>query len=231
VLSSDTARSVLLVEDDQPIRRFLRTALESAGWTVHEAAGYRVGLLEAGRRAPDLVILDLGLPDGNGVEFVRDLRTWSTTPVVVLSARSAEASKIEALDAGADDYLTKPFALGELLARVRAADRRRAAAAARDASFQFGDIDVDLARRVVRRRGEIIHLTPIEYRLLGLFIANAGKVLTHRYILREMWGDEHLGDGHYVRVHMGHLRGKLEDDPAQPAHFITETGIGYRLVE
>jgi len=228
---TDTHGIALLVEDDQPIRRFLRTALESAHWTVHEAPGFRQGLLDADRRTPDLVILDLGLPDGDGIDFVRELRLWSSVPVIVLSARSGEATKVAALDAGADDYLTKPFGVGELLASVRAADRRRAGARAQDAVFRFGDIEVDLSRRVVRRRGEIVHLTPIEYRLLGLFVANAGRVLTHGQILREVWGAGHLAHGHYVRVYMGHLRAKLEDDPAQPAHFITETAVGYRLVE
>jgi len=228
---SEPRRTAVLVEDEQQIRRFVRTALESEGWAVHEAGTLREGLVEAGTRKPDLVILDLGLPDGNGVEFIRDFRAWSSVPVVVLSARSGETDKIEALDAGADDYLTKPFGVGELLARVRAADRRRAGAGARESVFRFGEVEVDLGRRVVRKRDEIVHLTPIEYRLLGLFIANAGKVLTHRQILREVWGPAYVEQGHYVRVHMGHLRQKLEDDPAQPAHLITETAVGYRLVE
>jgi two-component system KDP operon response regulator KdpE len=224
-------RIALLVEDDPSIRRFVRTALESAGWDVHESTGVRPALLEAGRRRPDLAIIDLGLPDGDGIDFVREFRAWSAIPVIVLSARSGEASKIAALDAGADDYLTKPFAVGELLARVRAVDRRRSDAATGRAIFQFGDIEVDLSRRTVHRRDEVVHLTPIEYRLLAMFVANAGKVLTQRQMLREIWGDAHVDDGHYVRVHMGHLRRKLEDDPAQPAHFITEVGVGYRLVE
>ena len=228
---SEPRKSAVIVEDEQQIRRFVRTALESEGWSVHEAATLRRGLLEAGTRKPDLVILDLGLPDGNGVEFIRDFRSWSPVPVIVLSARSGETDKIEALDAGADDYLTKPFGIGELLARVRAAERRRAGATAREAAFRFGDVEVDLSRRVVRRRGDLVHLTPIEYRLLVLFIANAGKVLTHRHILREVWGPAYVEHGHYVRVHMGHLRQKLEDDPAQPAHLLTETGVGYRLVD
>jgi two-component system KDP operon response regulator KdpE len=228
---SEPRRTAVIVEDEQQIRRFVRTALESDGWAVHEAATLQQGLVEAGTRKPDLVILDLGLPDGNGVEFIRDFRAWSPVPIIVLSARTGETDKIEALDAGADDYLTKPFGVGELLARARAADRRRAGASERDATFRFGDVEVDLARRRVHRRAEVVHLTPIEYRLLALFIANAGKVLTHRQILREVWGPAYVEHGHYVRVHMGHLRRKLEDDPAQPAHLITETAVGYRLVE
>jgi len=228
---SEPRRTAVLVEDEQQIRRFVRTALESEGWSVHEAGTLRHGLVEAGTRKPDLVILDLGLPDGNGVEFIRDFRAWSAVPVIVLSARSGETDKIEALDAGADDYLTKPFGVGELLARVRAADRRRSAVGTGDSAFRFGEVDVDLGRRVVRKRGEIVHLTPIEYRLLVLFITNSGKVITHRQILREVWGPAYVEHGHYVRVHMGHLRQKLEDDPAQPAHLITETGVGYRLID
>jgi two-component system KDP operon response regulator KdpE len=228
---NEPRRTVVIVEDEPQIRRFVRTALESEGWAVHEAATLQQGLVEAGTRKPDLVILDLGLPDGNGVEFIRDFRGWSLVPIIVLSARTGETDKIEALDAGADDYLTKPFGVGELLARARAADRRRAGATARESTFRFGDVEVDLARRRVHKRGEVIHLTPIEYRLLGLFIANAGKVLTHRQILREVWGPAYVEHGHYVRVHMGHLRQKLEDDPAQPAHLLTETAVGYRLVE
>jgi two-component system, OmpR family, KDP operon response regulator KdpE len=228
---SEPRRVAVVVEDEQPIRRFVRTALESEGWSVHEARTLREGLLEAGTRKPDLVVLDLGLPDGEGMEFIRDFRAWSHMPVIVLSARSGETDKIEALDAGADDYLTKPFGVGELLARVRAAERRRAGATSAEATFRFGDIEVDVSRRVVRRRGDIVHLTPIEYRLLMLFVANRGKVITHRQILREVWGPAYLEQGHYVRVHMGHLRQKLEDDPAQPAHLLTETGVGYRLVD
>jgi two-component system KDP operon response regulator KdpE len=228
---SESRRIALLVEDEQPIRRFVRTALESEGWTVHEAGTLRQALVDAGTRRPDLVILDLGLPDGDGVRFIREFRAWSSMPVVVLSARSDEMDKIEALDAGADDYLAKPFGIGELLARVRAAARRSGAGTAGESTFRFGEVEVDLARRVVRKAGAQVHLTPIEYRLLTLLIANAGKVLTHRHILREVWGPAFVEHGHYVRVHMGHLRQKLEDDPARPAYLVTETGIGYRLVE
>ncbi len=209
----------ILVEDERQIRRFVRTALETEGWSVHEADTMRQGLTDAGTRKPDLIILDLGLPDGDGVEFLHDLRGWSKVPVIVLSARVSEQDKIEALDAGADDYLTKPFGVGELLARVRAASRRRLEAGAEaGAIFEFGDVKVDLSLRTAHKGGAPIHLTPIEYRLLSLLIANAGKVLTHRQILREVWGPAHSEDGHYVRVYMGHLRHKLEDDPTQPKH-------------
>jgi two-component system KDP operon response regulator KdpE len=222
----------ILVEDERQIRRFVRTALEAEGWSVHETDTLRQGLIDAGTRKPDLIILDLGLPDGDGMEFLRDLRGWSKVPVIVLSARVGEQDKIEALDAGADDYLTKPFGVGELLARVRAASRRRRDAGATVGSvFEFGDVKIDLSLRTVHKNGESIHLTPIEYRLLGLLIANAGKVLTHRQILREVWGPSHTEDGHYVRVYMGHLRQKREDDPAQPRHILTETAVGYRLVQ
>jgi len=222
----------ILVEDERQIRRFVRTALETEGWSVHEAESLRQGLIDAGTRKPDLVILDLGLPDGDGMEFLRDLRGWSNVPVIVLSARVGEQDKIEALDAGADDYLTKPFGVGELLARVRAASRRRREAGAGLGSiFEFGDVKIDLSMRTVHKGATPVHLTPIEYRLLTLLIANCGKVLTHRQILREVWGPSHTEDGHYVRVYMGHLRQKLEDDPAQPRHILTETAVGYRLVQ
>ena len=222
----------ILIEDERQIRRFVRTALEAEGWSVHETDTLREGLTDAGTRKPDLIILDLGLPDGDGVEFLRDLRGWSNVPVIVLSARVGEQDKIAALDAGADDYLTKPFGVGELLARVRAASRRRLeSGAAHGARFDFGDIKIDLSLRTVHKGDAPVHLTPIEYRLLTLLIANAGKVFTHRQILREVWGPSHSEDGHYVRVYMGHLRQKLEDDPAQPKHILTETAVGYRLVQ
>ena len=229
---ADPLPVAILVEDERQIRRFVRTALEAEGWSVHETDTLRQGLIDAGTRKPDLVILDLGMPDGDGMELLRDLRGWSNVPVIVLSARVGEQDKIEALDAGADDYLTKPFGVGELLARVRAASRRRRDAGATLGSvFEFGDIKVDLSLRAVHKAGEPIHLTPIEYRLLTLLITNSGKVLTHRQILREVWGPSHTEDGHYVRVYMGHLRQKLEDDPAQPKHILTETAVGYRLVQ
>jgi two-component system, OmpR family, KDP operon response regulator KdpE len=222
----------ILIEDERQIRRFVRTALEVEGWNVHEAETLRQGLTDAGTRKPDLIILDLGLPDGDGMEFLHDLRGWSKVPVIVLSARVSEQDKIAALDAGADDYLTKPFGVGELLARVRATSRRRMEAGGDVASiFTFGDVKIDLSLRTAHKGDAPIHLTPIEYRLLTFLIANAGKVLTHRQILREVWGPAHSEDGHYVRVYMGHLRQKLEDDPAQPKHILTETAVGYRLVQ
>ena len=228
---SETAPVALLIEDERQIRRFVRTALEAEGWNIVEAETIKQGLVEAGTRKPDVVILDLGLPDGNGVEFIRDFRGWSSVPVIVLSARVGEMDKIEALDAGADDYLTKPFGVGELLARVRATRRRSAGVASEDAApFRFGDVEVDLTRRTVRKADAPLHLTPIEYRLLVLMISNVGRVLTHRQILREVWGPAYVEHEHYVRVHMGHLRQKLEDDPAQPKFLVTETAVGYRLV-
>jgi two-component system KDP operon response regulator KdpE len=230
--ASDAASPVaILVEDERQIRRFVRTALETEDWRVFEAETMKQGLVEAGTRKPDVVILDLGLPDGDGVDFIRDLRSWSTTPVIVLSARVDETQKIAALDAGADDYLTKPFGVGELLARVRAVLRRKAGAGSADVSaFHFGDVDVDLARRQVRKNNAPVHLTALEYRLLALMIANVEKVLTHRQILHDVWGPAYASQQHYVRVHMGNLRRKLEDDPAQPKHLLTETAVGYRLV-
>ncbi len=229
---AEPAPVVILVEDERQIRRFVRTALEAEGWSVHETETLRQGLIDSGTRKPELIILDLGMPDGDGMEFLRDLRGWSSVPVIVLSARVGEQDKIDALDAGADDYLTKPFGVGELLARVRAASRRRREAGGTVGSvFEFGDVRVDLSKRTVHKGEAPIHLTPIEYRLLGLLIANAGKVLTHRQILRDVWGPSHTEDGHYVRVYMGHLRQKLENDPAQPKHILTETAVGYRLVQ
>jgi two-component system KDP operon response regulator KdpE len=227
---SETAPTALLIEDERQIRRFVRIALESEGWQVVEAETVRQGLIDAGTRKPDLVILDLGLPDGDGVVFIRDFRAWSSVPIVVLSARIGETDKIEALDAGADDYLSKPFGVGELMARVRATRRRSAGVASEDVEpFRFGDIEVDLARRTVRKGGAPLHLTPIEFRLLALFVNNAGRVLTHRQILREVWGPAYIEHEHYVRVHMGHLRRKIEDDPARPVYLVTETAVGYRL--
>jgi two-component system KDP operon response regulator KdpE len=223
--------TALVLEDEREIRQFVRGALEAEGWTVFEATTVKQGLVEAGTRRPDLVIADLGLPDGDGMDFIRGLRAWSNVPIIVLSARTRETDKIAALDAGADDFITKPFGVGELLARTRANLRRVMAGRAQaDASFRFGDVEVDLAARIVRKAGSEVHLTPIEYRLLGVLIANAGRVLTHPHLLREVWGPGHAQDTHYLRVHMGNLRQKLEDDSAQPRHLRTETGVGYRLM-
>ena len=224
----------VVIEDEPHIRRFVRTALEAEGWQVFEASTAHSGLTEAGTRKPDLLVLDLGLPDGDGLDLIRDVRSWSVVPIIVLSARADEADKIAALDAGADDYLTKPFGVGELLARVRANLRRpRADAGGADAAsavFSFGEVEVDRQARIVRRQGAEVHLTPIEYRLLSVLMAHAGRVLTHRHLLREVWGPSHAEQSHYLRIYMGHLRQKLEQDPAQPRHLLTETAVGYRLL-
>ena len=229
---SEPALVVLLVEDDRHIRRFLRTSLETEGWRVFEAETLRQGLVDAATRKPDLVIADLGLPDGDGVDLIRQVRTWSRVPVIVLSARSDEDDKVRALDAGADDYIEKPFGVSELLARVRANMRRQQTLreGGESSSVTIGDVEIDLAARVVKKAGAVVHLTPIEFRLLGVLVANAGRVLTHRHLLREVWGPSHVDDNHYLRVFMANLRHKLESDPAQPKMLLTETGVGYRLV-
>jgi len=222
--------TVLIVEDEKEIRRFLRTALEGESLRVYDAETLQRGLLEAATRKPDLVILDLGLPDGDGIDFIRDFRQWSQTPVIVLSARSDEADKIAALDAGADDFLSKPFGIGELQARLRVALRRHASLAQPDPVYQFSTITVDLASRRITRGAEEIHLTPIEFRLLAVLLNNHGKVLTQRQLLNQVWGPNAVEHSHYLRIYMGHLRQKLENDPARPAHLLTETGIGYRFM-
>lgn len=221
--------TVLIVEDEKEIRRFVRLALENEDLKVFDADTLQRGLIEAATRKPDLVILDLGLPDGNGTDFIRDLRQWSAIPVIVLSARSDEQDKIAALDAGADDYLTKPFGIGELLARVRVALRRHGSQQP-EARIQFADVSVDFAARRVQRGGSEIHLTPIEFRLLSILLNNAGKVLTQRQLLSQVWGPNAVEHSHYLRIYMGHLRQKLEANPTQPAHLLTETGIGYRFM-
>lgn len=230
---SEPSVSVVVIEDERQIRRFLRASLEAEGMQVHEADTGRQGLIEAATRKPDLAIVDLGLPDIDGLEVIRELRTWSALPIIVLSARSEEREKVAALDAGADDYLSKPFGVSELLARIRAQLRRHyragSASEAQGESFAFGDIELDLVRRRVVRGGVAIHLTPIEYRLLVTLVRHAGRVLTHRQLLKEVWGPSHVDSNHYLRIYMGHLRQKLEADPAQPRHILTETGVGYRL--
>jgi two-component system KDP operon response regulator KdpE len=224
--------SILVVEDEVEIRRLVRLVLEQEGHEVHEAATLQRGLIEAGTRRPDLVVLDLGLPDGDGVELVRELRKWSNAPVIILSARTLEADKITALDAGADDYLIKPFGAGELTARVRAQLRRhQQQTPAGEAIISFGDIQIDLARRTVERSGILLHLTPIEYKLLTHLASQPDRVITHPQLLKAVWGPGHTQDTHYVRVHMANLRKKIEADPSRPAHLITETGIGYRFVQ
>jgi two-component system KDP operon response regulator KdpE len=221
--------TVLIVEDEKEIRRFVRLALENEALKVFDADTLQRGLIEAATRKPDLVILDLGLPDGDGTDFIRDLRQWSAIPVIVLSARSDEQDKIAALDAGADDYLTKPFGIGELLARVRVALRRHSGPQP-DARVTFADVSVDFAARRVQRGSSEIHLTPIEFRLLSILLNNAGKVLTQRQLLSQVWGPNAVEHSHYLRIYMGHLRQKLEANPTQPAHLLTETGIGYRFM-
>jgi two-component system KDP operon response regulator KdpE len=220
---------VIVIEDEPTIRRFIKMSLEAEGCQVHEADSIQRGLIEAGTRHPDMVVLDLGLPDGDGVDFIRDLRAWSDIPVIVLSARSTEADKVGALDAGADDYLTKPFGSAELLARVRAQLRRRSRGSGATV-VEFGKVRVDLGRRIVERAGAPLHLTPIEYRLLAYLITHPDSVLTHRQLLKNVWGPSHADDSHYVRVFMGLLRKKIEDDPSQPEHIVTEAGVGYRFV-
>ncbi len=228
---SDPTPCVLVVEDEPGIRRFVRMALEAEGCQVHEAETLQRGLIEAGTRKPDMVVLDLGLPDGNGVDFIRDLRTWSDMPIIVLSARTSEADKVEALDVGADDYLVKPFGTAELLARVRAQLRRRSQAPGTPGgTLSFGSIRADFGRRIVERDGRQIHLTPIEYRLLAYLASHPNSVLTHRQLLKNVWGPSHSEDSHYVRVYMAHLRKKIEEDPSQPKHILTEAGVGYRFV-
>ena len=227
---SDIQPVALLVEDEPQVRHFVRTALESEGWRVFEADTMKRGLIDAGSRRPDLVVLDLGLPDGDGVDFISRVRTWSPVPIIILSARIDERDKIRGLDAGADDYLTKPFGLGELLARVRAALRRqhRPEGDVRGV-VEFGDVRVDLQTRLVSKGGETVHLTPTEYRLLMVLINHAGRVVTTVQLLREVWGPAHADNGHYVRIYMGHLRQKLETDPTRPRHIVTEPAVGYRL--
>jgi two-component system, OmpR family, KDP operon response regulator KdpE len=229
------ATRILIVEDDGPIRRFLQAALTNAGYEVAEAETGRMGLTHMLARMPDLVVLDLGLPDMDGMEIISQVREWSQVPIIVLSARGREGDKVEALNAGADDYLTKPFGVPELLARIRVALRHAAALKAggpKEASrFQVGDLVVDLAGRHVFVREVEVHLTPLEYRLLTTLVRNAGKVLTHRYLLREVWGPGYQDQTHYPRMFVASLRRKLEDDPAEPRYVLTEQGVGYRLVE
>jgi two-component system, OmpR family, KDP operon response regulator KdpE len=226
----DLRARILVIEDEPDIRRFVRMALASEQHEVFEAESLQRGLIEAGSRRPELVVLDLGLPDGDGIDLIRDLRGWSSAPVIVLTARSAEADKVAALDAGADDYLVKPFGAAELLARVRAQLRRQALApASTQPVLSFGRTVIDLAKRVVERDGEPLHLTPIEYRLLTHLATQPDRVITHQQLLKAVWGPGHADDTHYVRVHMANLRKKVEVDPSRPQHLLTEAGIGYRF--
>lgn len=223
--------TVLIVEDEKEIRRFLRIALEGESLRVFDADTLQRGLIEAATRKPDLVILDLGLPDGDGSKFIREVRQWSAMPVIVLSARSDEQDKIAALDAGADDFLTKPFGIGELMARVRVALRHRdTSGSATPEEITFGDVSVDIAGRRVTRGGTELHLTPTEFRLLVSLLNHAGKVMTQRQLLNQVWGPNAVEHSHYLRIYMGHLRQKLEEKPTQPRYLITETGVGYRFM-
>jgi two-component system KDP operon response regulator KdpE len=219
---------VLVVDDEQPIRRFLRVALTSKDYAVIEAVSGQEALSCAATQKPDIIILDLGLPDMDGVEVTRLLREWTQIPIIILSVRGSEKDKIDALDAGADDYLTKPFGVGELLARLRAA-LRRTAQTANEPVFTSGNLKVDLAQRVVTASGREVQLTPNEYGLLRLLVAQAGKVLTHRHILHEVWGAEYGEEFHMLHVNISNLRRKIEPDPARPQFIITEPGVGYRL--
>jgi two-component system KDP operon response regulator KdpE len=227
---SGTPATVLVIDDELPIRRFLRATLETDGFRVVEAENATEGLRQAATRSPDVVVLDLGLPDQDGLEVTRRLREWTTIPIVVLSARGRETDKIAALDAGADDYVTKPFGAGELMARVRVALRHRARATDQgDPVLRVGDLEIDLGRRRVSVAGTEVHLTPTEYRLLSVLARHAGKVLTHTFLLKEVWGPGYSGQTHYLRVYMGQLRQKLEKTPARPRYFVNEPGVGYRL--
>ena len=222
--------SIVLIEDEAPIRRFLRATLTGHGYRLFEVGTGADALVEVAQRQPDVVILDLGLPDIDGVEVIRRLREWSAVPIIVLSARGQERDKVAALDAGADDYVSKPFNAGELLARVRVALRHAAGAAhEKSAAFKLGELQVDLLRRHVMVGGGEVRLTPIEYKLLATLVKHAGKVVTHRQLLREVWGPSHDDQSHYVRVYMAHLRHKLETEPARPRYLLTEPGVGYRL--
>jgi len=220
---------ILIIEDEQPIRRFLRAALTNEGYRVSEAVSGEEGLRAASSQPPDLVILDLGLPDLDGQDVWRRLREWFSGPIIVLSARDQESQKVKALDHGADDYLTKPFGIGELLARLRTAMRRANRVGAESSTVAIGDLKVDLGARLVLRRDKEVHLTPLEYKLLVTMLRQAGKVLTHRFLLREVWGPQDSQENHYLRVFVASLRRKLEDDPARPRYILTEQGVGYRF--
>lgn len=222
---------IVLIEDDPAIRQFLRTGLGVHDFKIFEADKGQRGIIEAQIRKPDLIILDLGLPDMDGVQVIKKIREWSVMPIIVLSARSNEQHKIDALDAGADDYLTKPFGLGELLARIRVAMRHSVnnPAQSQDNVFTTGALKVDLLKRQVFMNETEVHLTPLQYRLLAVLVKNAGKVLTHQYLLKEIWGPSYKDNSHYLRIYMSQLRQKLETEPTQPQYLLTESGVGYRL--
>lgn len=220
---------ILVVEDELPLRRLLRGVLEDAGYRYLEAETGQQALLRAAQQPPELVLLDLGLPDLDGLDVLARLREWLSAPIIILSARDQEKQKIAALDQGADDYLTKPFSTGELLARIRVALRHASAGEAKSSTFSTGDLRVDLAARRVFVKDAEVHLTPLEYKLLTTLIRHAGKVLTHRVLLKEVWGPGHTHENHYLRVFMATLRRKLESDPSEPRILLTEPGVGYRL--
>jgi two-component system KDP operon response regulator KdpE len=226
---SDPSPLVLVIEDDAPMRRFLRASLSSNGYQVVEAETGEAGVVQATARNPELVLLDLGLPDLDGLVVTQRLRQWANTPIIVISARGKEEDKIKALDAGADDYLTKPFGVGELLARIRVALRNAARGDSGASEFSVGDLKVDLGRRQVLLSDKEVHLTPIEYKLLAALVKHAGRVITHRQLLREVWGPNSSDQTQYLRVYMGHLRHKLEANPSRPRYLTTEAGVGYRL--
>jgi len=227
---AEARATILVVEDEPEIRRFLRSSLGAEGYRVVESASGRRGSIDAQTHKPDMAIVDLGLPDTDGTEVIRNIRSWSAMPILVLSARTHEKSKVGALDAGADDYVTKPFGVGELLARVRAALRHAVRAGSGGTVLELEAATVDLERRRATRDGGEIRLTPIEYRLLACLAKHAGMVVTQRHLLAEVWGPTHVEDTHYLRIYMKQLREKLERDPVQPRHLITETGVGYRLM-
>jgi two-component system KDP operon response regulator KdpE len=233
IMSQNQPR-ILIIEDDPPIRRFLHVSLSGHNYEVMDAQTGKEGLMQATQQPPDVVILDLGLPDMDGVEVIRQLRQWSTVPIIVVSARGQEKDKVAALDAGADDYLTKPFSIGELLARLRVAMRHSAMVVDKSqptSQFILGDLKVDLALRRVFVGDKEIHLTPHEYRLLTILVQHAGKVLTHQFLLKEIWGPSDVDQTHYLRIFMANLRRKIEQDPAQPRYLLTEQGVGYRLID
>ena len=222
---------VVVIEDEPQIRKFLRATLEGQGYRLFEATTGADGVVEVSSRQPDVVIIDLGLPDMDGLDVIRRVREWTAVPVIVLSARGQERDKVTALDVGADDYMSKPFGAGELLARIRVALRHTAGASHEgdDAVFRVGELRVDLGRRQVFVGDKEMHLTPIEYKLLTTLVRHAGKVVTHQQLLREVRGPSHTEQAHYARVYMAHLRHKLEAEPARPRYLLTESGVGYRL--
>jgi two-component system KDP operon response regulator KdpE len=229
---AELSPKILVIEDEPSLKKFLRITLQSQDYTVIEATRGEEGIRHAATSGPDLIILDLGLPDIDGVQVARRVREWSSIPIIVVSARGKEQEKVIALDSGADDYLTKPFGVGELLARVRVALRRRAAAdnETGDPEFHVGDLHVDLSRREVKVKGQAVHLTPNEFKLLALLVKNAGKVMTHQQLLKEVWGPGSGSETHYLRVYLNQLRQKIEADATRPRYLLTEPGVGYRLV-